>query len=163
MKRILFIAVLIWGGFTHAQPFNNEWIDYNKTCYKFLVGSNGLFRIQQSVLASQGLANTPAEHFQLWRNGQQVPLYTSVASGTLGASDFIEFWGAMNDGRPDKPLYRNPDHQLNETWSLETDTAAYFLTVNPAGNNLRILSTPNNLVAGATPETFFYHTQGIYY
>ncbi|MFM7672105.1 MAG: C25 family cysteine peptidase [Bacteroidota bacterium] len=163
MKRILVLLLLAWGGFSHAQSFNNEWIDYSKTYFKFFVGSNGLYRINQSALAGMGIGNTPAEHFQLWRNGEQVPMYTSVASGPLGASDFLEFWGLMNDGRPDKVMYRNPEHQLNEAWSLETDTAAYFLTVNPAGNNLRLLATPNTLVAGATPEPFFYHTQGVYY
>ena len=163
VKRLLFIVALIWSGFTQAQPFNNEWIDYSKTYYKFFLGANGLYRINQSLLADLGLANTPAEHFQLWRNGQQVPLHTSVLNGPLGSADFIEFWGTMNDGRPDKPLYRNPDNHLNEAWSLETDTAAYFLTINPAGNNLRLFNAPNNLVAGATPEIFFYHTQGVYY
>lgn len=163
MKRILFIVWLIWSGFSQAQSFNNEWIDYNKTYYKFFVGSNGVYRIGQPVLAGLGLANVPAEQFQLWRNGEQVAIHTTVATGPLSATDFIEFWGWMNDGRPDRALYRVGDHQLNDMWSLETDTVAYFLTVNPTGNNLRLVSTPNNLVAGATPEPFFYHTAGIYY
>ncbi len=163
MKRIFLFVGLLWVGFSQAQTFNNEWIDYGKTYYKFFVGSNGLYRIPQSVLAGLGIGNTPSEHFQLWRNGEQVPLYTSVASGPLGTSDFIEFWGLMNDGRPDRDLYRVADHQLNDMWSLETDTAAYFLTVNPAGNNLRLVPTPNTLISGATPEPFFYHKAGIYY
>jgi hypothetical protein len=163
MKRFLFIVLLTWSGFVQAQSFNNEWIDYNKTYYKFFVGSNGLYRINQSVLAGLGIGNTPAEQFQLWRNGAQVPVFTSVPTGPLGAADFIEFFGEMNDGRPDKIMYRVEEHQLNDKWSLETDTAAYFLTINPAGNNLRMTATSNNLVAGATPEPFFYHTLGVYY
>lgn len=163
MKRILFWSLLLLTGFAQAQPFNNEWIDYSKTYYKFSIGSNGLYRISSSVLSGLGLTNTPAEHFQLWRNGEQVPLYTTVASGPLGASDYLEFWGWMNDGRPDKVMYRNPDHQLNDKWSLETDTAVFFLTVNPAGNNLRFTNTPNVLPTSGTPEPFFYHTSGLYF
>jgi hypothetical protein len=163
MKRFLFFVLLTWSGFVQAQSFNNEWIDYNKTYYKFFVGSNGLYRINQSVLAGLGIGSTPAEHFQLWRNGEQVPVFTSVPTGPLSTTDFIEFYGEMNDGRPDKIMYRVADHQLSDKWSLETDTAAYFLTINPTGNNLRLTATPNNLVAGATPEPFFYHTQGVYY
>ena len=87
MKRIFLFVGLLWVGFSQAQTFNNEWIDYGKTYYKFFVGSNGLYRIPQSVLAGLGIGNTPSEHFQLWRNGEQVPLYTSVASGPLGTSD----------------------------------------------------------------------------
>jgi hypothetical protein len=32
----------------------------------------------------------------------------------------------MNDGKPDKELYRLPDYQLNDKWSLSTDTSVYF-------------------------------------
>ena len=161
MKRILFWSLFLLTGFAQAQPFNNEWIDYNKTYYKFSVGSDGLYRISQSVLSGIGLGSTPAEQFQLWRNGEQVPLFTSVATGAMGASDYIEFWGRMNDGRPDKVLYRNQDHQLNDRWSLETDTAVFFLTVNPTGNNLRLVNTANTLPTSATPEPFFYHTAAL--
>src|SRR5574338_1439504 len=129
MKRILFILFVLSSFFVEAQ-YNNEWIDYNKTYYKFPVGKDGLYRITQAVLQSAGLDNTPAEHFQLWRNGIQVPLYTSVASGALGASGYLEFWGEMNDGKPDTKLYRNINDQLSDKWSLETDTASFFLTVN---------------------------------
>ena len=61
-----------------------------------------MYRISQTVLASIGIGSTPAEQFQLWRNGREVPIYTSVPSGTLSGSDFIEFWGEKNDGKPDR-------------------------------------------------------------
>jgi hypothetical protein len=85
---------------TKAQ-FNNEWIDYNKTYFKFKVGSTGLYRIPQPVLQSAGIGNNPAESFQLWRNGEEVALYTSIPSGTMGSGDFLEFYGVMNDGKID--------------------------------------------------------------
>jgi hypothetical protein len=85
---------------------NNSWIDYSKTYYKFKVGKDGLYRIRQGELAAIGLGAVPAEQFQLWRNGEQVRLYTSVVSGPLGGNDYIQFWGKRNDGLPDKPLYR---------------------------------------------------------
>ena len=102
MKNFLFGLLLTFGLAAQAQVYNKESIDYSKTYYKFKVGKNGLFRIPQNVLANAGLGATPAEHFQLWRNGHLVPIYTSIPSGTLGASDFIEFWGKLNDGKPDK-------------------------------------------------------------
>ena len=118
---------------TGAQLYNNEWIDYTKTYYKFKVGVTGLYRINQAALASIGLDNTNADHFQLWRNGEQVAIYTSAQSAPLGGDGYIEFWGEMNDGKPDNALYREPDYQLIDKFSLETDSAAFFLTVNPAG------------------------------
>jgi hypothetical protein len=165
MKRILLLLLLICTGFLiRAQVYNNEWIDYSKTYYKFKVGATGLYRITQATLSSIGLDNTPAENFQLWRNGREISLYTSVPAGILGGSDYIEFWGEMNDGKADKELYVNPDYQLNDHWSLQTDTAAYFLTVNTSASNKRLVSTVNN-IAGNTlsPEPYFMYTVGTYF
>ena len=147
-----------------AQSYNNEWIDYSKTYYKFKVGATGLYRIPQSVLASAGMAGVPVQNFQLFRNGQEVPIYTTAASGVLGSSDYIEFWGVMNDGSPDVPLYRSPSYQHTTHWSLETDTAVYFLTVNPTGSTFHFADVANN-VAGSplTPEPFFMYTSGTYF
>ncbi|MGH2565265.1 MAG: hypothetical protein ACRDE5_12170, partial [Ginsengibacter sp.] len=117
-----------------------------------------------STLNSVGLGNTPAEQFQLWRNGVEVGLYTSVANGPLGSSDYIEFWGLMNDGKKDTRLYRDPDYQLSDHYSLETDTAAYFLTVNAVGGNLRFVNSPNNVATNTLPpEPYFMNTKSVYY
>ncbi len=163
MKRIILFFLLISGLHAGAQSFNNEWIDYSKTYYKFKIGASGLYRINQPVLAGSGLGSVPAEQFQLWRNGQQIPLYTSVQTGTMSGSDYIEFWGDMNDSKPDKDLYRITDHQLNDKWSMETDTACFFLTVNPGSGNLRLAPAANTLPSALTPEPFFMHTAGKYY
>ncbi len=164
MKRFLLLLVILSSLVANGQVYNNEWIDYNKTYYKFKVGATGVYRINQPVLASLGLGAVPAEHFQLWRNGVQVMLHTTIQNGVMGASDYIEFWGLMNDGKPDNVMYRLPDYQINDKWSLQTDTAAYFLTVNPAGANLRYIPTANDIVGNVLPpETFFMHRQAKYY
>src|SRR5260221_57180 len=128
MKRILLPLLTVLTLASQAQVYNNEWIDYSKTYYKIKVGITGPYRIAQPVLASIGLGATPAEYFQLWRNGKEIPLYTSIPTGTLSSSDYIEFWGEMNDGKADNELYRLPDYQLCDKFSLQTDTSAFFLT-----------------------------------
>lgn len=163
MKKFLLLSLLFVGLKGLAQNYNNEWIDYNKTYYNFKVGATGLYRINQPLLSSVGLGSVPAEQFQLWRNGKQIPLYTTLQTGVLTSGDYIEFWGEMNDGKPDYELYREADYQLNDKWSMETDTAAFFLTVNPAGNNFRLIPTANNLPSALTPEPYFIHTDGKYY
>jgi len=163
MKRILLLLLTSVSLMAKAQVYNNEWIDYSKTYYKFKIASNGLFRINQPVLASVGLGTVPAENFQLWKNGLQVPIYTSVQTGPMSAGDYIEFWGEMNDGKTDNVLYRLPDYQLNDKWSLETDTAAYFLTVN-TGTNFRLQPTINDVANNTLPpEPYFWYTFGRYY
>lgn len=158
MRKILIIVFALVTVAAHAQ-LNNSWIDYSKTYYKFKVTKTGLHRINQPLLASLGLTNTPAEYFQLWRNGEQVRLYTSVATGPFGANDYIEFWGKANDGLPDKDLYLKPGYQLCDSFSLHSDTAAYFLTVNPFAGNLRYTNTPNNVAFNTLPqENYFMRT-----
>ena len=168
MKRNLLFLFLLSGFIVGAQPYNNEWIDYNKTYYKFSIqpqGSGaGVYRITQPVLAANNLGTVPAEHFQLWRDGQEVPVYTTIQTGIMGSGDYIEFKSDMNNGKMDKALFRDPSYQLNEKWSLQTDTAFYFLTVNPAGNNKRLVPTPNNIAGNTLPaDSFFVHTEGTYF
>ena len=146
-----------------AQTYNNEWIDFSKVYYKFKLAETGLYRISQATLNAAGLGNTPAEQFKLFRNGAEVPVYTSAATGTLPAGGYIEFWGEMNDGKADKVLYREASAQHTDKWSLQTDTVTYFLTT-AAVSNLHFQEVANN-VAGNTvkPEPYFMHSAGTYF
>ncbi|MFY7965974.1 MAG: C25 family cysteine peptidase [Chitinophagaceae bacterium] len=160
MKKVLWLFMLMFlCNELIAQPLNNEWIDYSKTYYKFKVGATGLYRINQATLNSVGLGSIPAEQFQLWRNGVQVPLFTSIVTGTMSPSDFIEFWGIRNDGKLDKLLYKNPANQISDKLSLQTDTAAFFLTYNTnLSANLRYNNAINNVAGNTLPaEPYFIH------
>jgi len=160
MKKYLFLlAALLIGSQSFSQLFNNEWIDYAKPYYKFKVSTNGVFRIGNATLTAAGLNNQPAENFQLWKNGKQVPLYTTAASGLLGASGYIEFWGERNDGTLDKELYRVQATQLNDQVSLQTDSSTYFLTVSAGTPNLRFSATANNVAGNTLPaEAYFIYS-----
>ena len=170
---ILFVFAGFLGITSIAQPLRNEWIDYSKTYYKFKVdfGINPvtvqpnrkkLVRINQSQLVNAGLANTPAEHFQLFRNGVEVPIYTSKDSGILGATDYIEFWGEINDGKIDNDLYRVSSYQLSDVWSLQEDNGTYFLTVNTATPNKRLNTTVNNVAGNILPPTLYFMNTVMY-
>lgn len=156
MKKLSFAWLLLVISTLNAQ-FNNEWIDYSKQYFKIKVATDGIYRISKSTLdaANTALGSAAAQDFQLWHNGMQVPLYTSVASGGLGSTDYIEFFGEKNDGKIDKALYLNPNYQLTDKVSLFTDTAVYFLTVNNTGSNLRFTSVTNDL-SGSLPAATPY-------
>ncbi|HXL58634.1 MAG TPA: hypothetical protein VN958_20370, partial [Chitinophagaceae bacterium] len=173
-----FLHFLLFASLTYtatAQVYQNEWIDYNKTYYKFKVGpfgydiigapiKNGVVRINQPSLAAMGLSNIPAEQFQLWRDGEELPIYISKTTGVLSVADYIEFWGEIANGKPDKQLYSDTSLQLSDHWSLESDSAAYFLTVNTSGNNKRFQTVANNISSETiTPERNFMFTAGRYY
>jgi hypothetical protein len=154
MKYFIAAIFLCFANSSFAQSFNNEWIDYSKTYYKFKIGKTGLYRIPQTDLAAQGLSNVPAEQFQLWRNGTEVPLFTSVAAGILPVNGFIEFRGEQNDGKPDRELYKQSSFQLSDKYSLETDTASYFLTINTSSNQR--YTDPGNDLTGNTLQPLPY-------
>lgn len=156
MKKLLLAPIFLLLAAAGYSQLNNSWIDYSKTYFKFKLAKDTLTRIPQPVLAAAGLGSVPAENFQLWRNGKEVRMYTSVPTGVLGSGDFLEFWGLMNDGKPDKNLYRNPDYQLCDKYSLDTDTATFFLTVNPAGGNLRYVATTNNTAGNTLPADPYF-------
>ena len=163
MRKLITIFVLTClVNVSLAQTFNNEWIDYSKTYYKFKVGKTGLYRINQNSLPI-ALTNAPAQQFQLWRNGIQLPIFTSVVNGALPTDGYIEFWGEQNDGLPDKALYRVASNQLSDKISLHSDTAIFFLTINTnIANNLRYVDDANNVAANTLlPEPFFIHTQRV--
>lgn len=162
MRKLLIPVLILMASVVQGQ-LNNSWIDYNKTYYKFRLGKDTLTHIPQPVLAAAGLGSVPADQFQLWRNGEQVRIYTSISSGPLGASDYIEFWGQMNDGKPDKQLYKDLEFQLADKYSLETDTVAYFLTVNIAGGNLRFTNAANNPPGAMVPESYFMRNIDMFY
>ncbi len=155
----LFVLLFLIVGLGKLQAqYNNEWIDYSKTYFKFKVGQNGLYRIPYNALQNAGLSTTPLEQFQLWRNGREVAIFTSAPSGIMSPNDFIEFYGVINDGKADAALYKKPEFQLADKWSLQTDTAAYFLTTSD-GQHTRILDAQNNVAGNQlAPDTYFQYT-----
>jgi hypothetical protein len=145
MKKVLFSFLLsIVTGIVLGQ-YNNEWIDFSKTYYKIKVAASGIYHVSKASLDAAGIGNANAESYQLWRNGAEVPLFTSTPSGPLAQNDFIEFYGEKNDGKIDRNVYRSPTFQITDKVSLFTDTAVYFLTINTSSANSRFQNISNNL------------------
>jgi len=148
MKRLsnnlsILLVLLVSASSSFAQVLGNEWINYNQSYFKFKVWENGIYRIPQSLLQANGLGSIQGSQFSIFRYGVQVPVYVST-NGTLGANDYIEFYGAKADGKTlDKEMYE-PDVNLqaDPEISLLSDTAYYFLTFGGT-NNLRLTLQSN--------------------
>jgi hypothetical protein len=164
MRRIFTLLLLLAGCTVAAQQYNNEWIQYNQTYYKFKVAQSGLVRIPKSVLDAAGIGGTPVQNFELWRNGEKVPFYPSVSAGSLPAGGYIELWGRPNDGKPDRAMYRDPANQHVDKTSVITDTAVYFLSVNTNQSGFRVQDVVNNVAGNSLPaEPYFMYTAGTYF
>jgi hypothetical protein len=164
MRKFFTLLLLLAGCTVAAQQYNNEWIRFNQTYYKFKIAKTGLVRIPKSVLDAAGIGNTPVEYFELWRNGEKVPFYPSIASGVLPGGGYLELWGRPNDGKPDKAMYRDPVNQHTDKNSLLTDTAVYFLSVNNNQSGFRIQDVTNNVAGNSLPaEQYFMYTAGTHF
>ena len=120
MKKIIYIFCLIFlSQLAKAETYGNEWISYGATYYKFKVAQTSLYRISQSTLIGLGLpaSQLRSADFKLIRNGVEVPLYIST-TGLLTPSDYIEFYGEKNDGKPDSLLYKTKNKSTLSSTTL---------------------------------------------
>ncbi len=159
-----------------AQPYGNEWIDYSKTYHKiklvgpgfpdfdvqthFIVGQHGLTRIDYATLQSKGLAGLSGNGFKVFNKGREIPIYVST-SGTLGPSDYIEFFWEENDGEYDKPLFEEADWQVRTDRSLFSDEARYFLTWDDSTPSSRYIDVNNNITNTLPKEDYFMYTSKV--
>lgn len=141
---------------TKAQVSTNDWIDYDKTYYKFYVEEDGLMRIPYSVLQAAGLPMI-GSHFKLINNGEEVPIFVST-DGQFLSDDYIEFIGRKNDGKFDTQLFKNVDWQVTDRHSLFTDKNAYFLVSDDAANHVHYNQITNNITNPPAKLEYFEHT-----
>src|SRR5437868_5877272 len=139
MKRYLLIFFFLASlTIIEAQPYGNEWIKTDLTYYKIKITADGIYRIPGSLLPGD-LISAPGSSFALYHNGQEIPLYVSAhPDSSLGANDYIEFYGEKNKGYIDSLLYDSASYQINPVFSLFTDNSVYFLTSNGLQNNSRL-------------------------
>lgn len=129
--------------FLFAQNYQNEWIDYSQTYYKFQSEETGLHRISFETLQTVNLPLNGGD-FVLMTNGEQIPIYVTT-NGTFQEGDFIEFYGTKNDGQLDTKLYESPRQQPNVNHSLFIDKRTYFLYSSPDVEPIRINNAPNDV------------------
>ncbi|MES2647547.1 MAG: C25 family cysteine peptidase [Bacteroidota bacterium] len=162
LRYLCFLMALLSGTSSFSQTFRNEWIDYSKTYYKFPVAAEGLFRITKATLATLNISEAQAQDFQLWRDGTEQPIFTTESTGPLSATGYIEFYGKPLDGSQDSDLFPNPEHHVYKNLSFFSDTAWYYLTINPGNQNLRFVNEANTVATTQMlPDSFFMHSNSI--
>lgn len=80
MKKLFTLLLLLAGLSVSAQQYNNEWIRFNQTYYKFKVGKDGLFRIPKTTLDAWGIGNTQV---QFLNSGEMGNLFHSILQFNL--------------------------------------------------------------------------------
>jgi hypothetical protein len=165
---ILFILTLLAGIKSHAQMvfssdtlYGNEWIKSDQSYFKFPISQDGLYRITYSTLADAGvpISSIRGDHFQLFRMGQEIPIFATTDS-IFESSDYIEFYGERMKSELDRFLFNDPDNEmLNPDYSLINDTISYFLTWVNSANNNRLVNIQNDLNNVGTTEPYAMYSQ----
>ncbi len=121
------LMIPVWSSAV-AQPYGNEWINFNQSYYQFKVAETGVYVIDRNTLSNSGfpVASVPASRIQIFRRGEEIAL--DVATQADGTIESINFYAKANDGAGDTELYVVPDAQINPEYSLFSDSASYFLT-----------------------------------
>ncbi len=156
--RVFFFSFLGLFGplFLWAQgPYNNEWIDHEKTYFKFKTEETTWHTISYEVLAEAGLSE-PTTYWKLFTNGKQIPI---LIPDDFGPGKAIGFYGIKNDGAADAILFQNPEWQAQPDMSLFSDLRSYYLVDQEEGEHLRYDIVENNLDGALPPaENSFLYT-----
>ncbi len=158
--RLITISMLLgmlWSALISAQPYCNEWIQYNQLYAKYKVARNAWYRIPFTALQNAGF---PAESagFQVFFKGEQIPLWVST-NGDMTENDYLLFYATANDSSFDTQLFSNPDWQASTLKSLFSDSISYFITWNNLAPNKRFNLAANDLSSPPAPEPFFMHKE----
>ncbi len=151
---ILLLLFVMLKAPAHAQIINgtdtlygNEWINFNQSYFKIMLAEDGIYRIPFQALSDAGVPvnSVPGAQFQLFHNGEEIPLHISN-DGTFGTADYLEFFGKKNTSELDKHLFKDAEAEMmNPYFSLITDTAAYFLTWTTNLSPLRYQTIANDM------------------
>jgi hypothetical protein len=139
--------------------YGNEWLNVAQSYFKIPIAEDGIYRINASQLQAIGIPpSVLGSQFQLFRQGQEVSLFTS-ANGALGNTDFIEFYARKNRGELDAHIYKGRQQaMLNPEYSLISDTAMYYLTWQTTPSIKRYTNQTTNITNAPAKENWFYHT-----
>lgn len=150
-----------------AQNRGNEWIVYSQKYLKIRVWTDGIYRVDSTVLANavaatgNNLSSIDPRNFQLFHNGIEEYIWVEgETDGQFNSGDYIEFAGFKNTGAIDAELYGHPDSLLNPYFSMFTDTSVYFLTWNTSTNNRRITAAQDTAFSNySLTTTSFFNTE----
>jgi hypothetical protein len=157
-RYILPFFFLLLAHSIYAQPFGNEWIQYDQNYYRVKVWNDGIYRIPYTALAEAipALAVIDPRNIQVFGQGQEQAIFIpGEADGIWDNADYVEFFGRKNTGWLDASMYPDANSHSNPNYSLISDTAVYFITWNNSISNLRMIQQTDVNFTGATPAPYF--------
>ncbi len=166
MKLSLLVLLVVTGLGAMAQPYGNEWIQYDRQYWYFQVWQDGVRKIDSTALANAGfpVATVDPRGVQVYARGRQVPVHVEgEQDGVFNTGDYIELPVAKNDCWLDSTLWDDPEHINNPYYSLYNDTIRYYLTWGPPTEALRMVESGSTNWAAYTPLPWCWGTTLLQY
>jgi hypothetical protein len=153
-QTTLVLLLAIIGYHSSAQIINgqdtlvgNEWLEDGNIYHALEVWQDGVYQIQADHLTSLGISTSDLDQVNLYCRGEQLPV--TYVRNTADDIVAVEFYGEKNRGQLDDQLYRysSGNEPLNPRYSLYTDTAIYWITVDnePTNTYVEASTAPNGL------------------
>ena len=132
-RRAVFIYLVLLIPFTllAQRPFGNEWINPSQEYLAIKVAEDGIYRVSYDELSAAtqtNLSSVNPDNFQLFYRGKEQYIHVQLKGSAFQSGDYIEFFGKKNRGEIDRPLFREPEDQVNTTHAIFSDTSVYLLT-----------------------------------
>ena len=99
IRNLFFITFLSQTLVALSQPYNNNWINYNQSYFKFKISENGLYSIDSLTLFNSGIpiGSIDPRNIQIFAKGVEIPLYIEgEGDGIFDNSDKIIFYALKN-------------------------------------------------------------------
>lgn len=161
LKILLFCTPLLGQICSQAQYANN-WIDFGKEYYKISVAANGAYRLTYTDLQNAGFPvnSVDPRRIQMYHRGvEQAIIVQGQADAQFNPSDFIEFYGKVNDGTNDTRLYRSANLQPHTYYNLYSDTVAYFLTWSQGLIQGKRMANFSEVNVSAIPKDIYHYNE----
>lgn len=163
MRGLLPVLLLALSSLAVAQPYGNEWVNYDQPYFKIPITEEGIYRIgyegMDISLAAVGLSVSTVDprNIQIFRGGVEQPLHiVGEADGNFDFADHIEFYARGNDGFLDDGLYMDSLLNANPYHSMINDTINYILTWNNSTNNARYQIETDTDHPSYTPSPYIF-------
>ncbi|MEM6805473.1 MAG: C25 family cysteine peptidase [Bacteroidota bacterium] len=153
-----------------AQNYGNEWINSNQAYLKIETAQAGIYRISAQEISAAGfdLSGVQADFLHLYFRGEEQNIF--VKKNASGGLEELEFYAFSLDGKEDAELYREPNlggkdpsQQAHPSFSLFSDSSAFFLTWDQNLSTHRYENYSNTNYSNSIPERVYRYESRLAY
>ncbi|MBL7934001.1 MAG: hypothetical protein JNL60_19010 [Bacteroidia bacterium] len=159
MRKLCILFIVCLFSFpAKAQHYGNDWIRFSQQYFKIPIGKEGLYRIDQAILANYfDLNQVNPANFQVFIKGkEQFIQIQGDSDGKIDPGDYIQFYAEKYIGDVDSLVYTNIKYVPNPYAGIYNDTLYAYLTLNNSTTNKRYQNETDTATLSYPAVNYFY-------